>query len=166
MRLDSSSDPLDSEMCLRLADIIGTQENEELPDSPESPDESLNSEIFVEEEHAAPQESVTSSRLLEYLEQAEQENSNSYFVTPPGSLRKINFQPICPLNDLEERRCSARTTTTGVIAPQLSFQPRQLDRGVRPTSVVLSKPAPGLGCCSKRLGIGRGNGCNFRYPRW
>ena len=97
MKLDSSLDTLDSEMCPRHEVIIETQEDEELPDSPESHHVSLKWEIFVEEEHAAPEESVTSSRILEYLEQAEQGNSSTYFVTTPVPLRKINFQPINPL---------------------------------------------------------------------
>ena len=55
MRLDSNLDSLDSEMCLQQEDIIESHEDEELPDSPESPEESLNSDIFVVEEHADPE---------------------------------------------------------------------------------------------------------------
>ena len=43
-------------------------------DSPESPDENLSSEIFIVE-HAAHEESATSSRVIEYLEQLQQEVS-------------------------------------------------------------------------------------------
>ena len=166
MRLDSTLDSFDSEMCLRKEDIIETQENVKLPGSPERPDESLNSEIFVVEEHAAPEESVTSSKVLEYLEQVNHEYSSSYFVTPSAPLTKLNFQQISPLNDLEERRSSAMTTITSVIAPHLSFQPRQPGRGVQPTSVAMSEPASGLGYCCKRVGIGRGHRYFLRFSRW
>ena len=70
-------------------------------DDSESPDESLSSEIFIVE-HAAHEESVTSNRVLEYLEQVQQEDSSSYFVIPPGTPRRIIFQPKSPLNDVEE----------------------------------------------------------------
>ena len=137
MRLDSNLESLDSEMCLRQEDIIETQEDEELPDSPESPDESLNSEIFVVEEHADPEESVTSSKVLEYLEQVNQEDSNSYFVTPPDPLRKINSQPISPLNYLEERRHIAKTISA--IAPQFSFHSKHDN----PTEAFVQQVWPG-----------------------
>ena len=41
MRLDSNAGRADS------GDLVETQEDEGLPDSPESPDESLNSEVFI-----------------------------------------------------------------------------------------------------------------------
>ena len=45
-------------------------------DSPESPDENRSSEIFIVG-HAAHEESATSSRVQEYLEQVHQEDSSS-----------------------------------------------------------------------------------------
>ena len=70
---------------------------EKLADSLESPDESLNSDIFVVKVQTATEESVSSSRIVEFLEQVDQEDSGSYFVTLPGPLRRINSSP---LNDL------------------------------------------------------------------
>ena len=150
MRLNSKVDCLESEMGHQQEDIIETQEDEELPDSPESSEESLNSEVFVVEKHWAPEESTSSSNTLKNLEQTNREDSSSYVDTPPGPLRKINPQPISPLNDLKEKKYTGRNTTTSAFAPKLSFLPRQPGRGVRPTSVALSQPAPGLGCCRKR----------------
>ena len=45
----------------------------------------------------------------------------------------------------------SNTTDARVELRQLSFLPRQPGRGVRPTRVALSQPAPGLGCCCKRI---------------
>ena len=67
-------------------------------DSPESPGESLSSEIFVVEQ-ADHEESTTSSRVLKFLEQVCQEDSSSYFVTPPGTPRKMYFLPASPPKD-------------------------------------------------------------------
>ena len=69
-------------------------------DNPESPDKTLSSEIFTAEQ-AAHEESVTSSRVIKYLEQVQQEDSSSYFVTPPDIPRRIDFHPICPLRKRE-----------------------------------------------------------------
>ena len=77
---------------------------EEHADSPESCDESVNSEIFVVEGHPAPKEAVLSSQVLQYLKQVAQEDSNSYFVTSPGPLKKVCLQTTSPLNDLEKKK--------------------------------------------------------------
>ena len=70
----------------------------EIVESPESPDEefeeartddSTNSEIFIVDNHKRPSpRSVTSATVTKYLEQIAQEDSNSYFVTPPGPTKK------------------------------------------------------------------------------
>ena len=73
---------------------------EVIADSPESPDESLSSDIFIVEAPAVQTESVTSSKVAEYLEKVQQEDASSYFVTPPGPLRRINLLTTSPLNDL------------------------------------------------------------------
>ena len=56
-----------------------------MADSPESPDESLSSDIFVVEASANDTESITSSKAADYLEKVRQEDSSSYFNTPPGT---------------------------------------------------------------------------------
>ena len=74
-----------------ISDTEETQEDlceEQLADSPESPDENLKTEIFIVDGHSAPKESTSSSKILEYPGQVNQEDSSSYFVTPPGPLRK------------------------------------------------------------------------------
>ena len=35
-----------------------------------------------------------------------------------------------------------------------------------PITTPLSQPAPGLACGCRRMKIGRGHGCNLRFPRW
>ena len=61
---------------------------EVMADSPESPDESLSSDIFVVENSANDKESITSSKVAEYLEKVYQEDSSSYFNTPPERRRR------------------------------------------------------------------------------
>ena len=46
------------------------------------------SQNFIVDGHSAPKESTSSSKILEYPGQVNQEDSSSYFVTPPGPLRK------------------------------------------------------------------------------
>ena len=78
------------------------QTSEENPDSPESSDESMSSNVFVVEEAISNEGSFSSSKVAEYLEKVHQEDSSSYFVTPLGTPRKINFAHASPLNDLGE----------------------------------------------------------------
>ena len=135
-------------------------EEETMADSPESPDESLSSDIFVVEPSADDKESTTSSKVAEYLEKVHQEDASSYFNTPPGTPRMINFLQASPLNDLERRVQPVATTPT--IASQL----RAPGRVNLPTRAALSQPAPGLACGCRRLKIGRGHGGNLRFPRF
>ena len=58
------------------------RQNEDVPDSPESPDESMCSDVFAVEESPDNAESITSSRVEEYLEMVQQKDSASYFITP------------------------------------------------------------------------------------
>ena len=112
--LNSSLDSLDTDCKrLKLGNSFETVESGEYPDtsenneageiieSPESPDEQpgeydsndmTNSEIFVVEGHKR-----TSTQSVN-------EDADSYFVTPPGPLKKINTMSMSPLNDLEKRR--------------------------------------------------------------
>ena len=110
-------------------------------DSTESPDGSLSSEIFIVE-YAAHEESTPSTRVLEHLEQVQQEDSNSYFVTPPGTPRRRSIQPLSPLNDLEDRRDKAVSASTSESVPQLSLQPRQPVKGVLPEKWPCHSPLP------------------------
>ena len=134
-------------------------EEEVMADSPESADESLSSDIFVVEPSADEKESTTSSKVAEYLEKVHQEDASSYFNTPPGTPRMINFLQASPLNDLERRVQPVATTPT--IASQL----RAPGRVNLPTRAALSQPAPGLACGCRRLKIGRGHGGNLRFPK-
>ena len=130
-----------------------------MADSPESPDESLSSDIFVVETSANDKESITSSKVAEYLGKVRQEDASSYFNTPPGTPKKINFLQASPLNDLERR--VQTVTTTPTIASQLRV-PGSVNLLTR---AALSQPAPGLACGCRRLKIGRGHGGNLRFPK-
>ena len=100
-------------------------------DSSESPDESLNSEVFIVEQ-TVHEESTTSARILECLEQVHKDDSGSYFSTPPGTPRKINFQPASPLNDLGEPH-NTHTTPAHKSGPlSMTLMMRQPGRGVFP----------------------------------
>ena len=103
-----------------------------IADSPESPDESMSSDIFVVEASANDEKSIASSKIAEYFEKVQQEDSSTYFNTPPGTPRKISFRPTSPLNDLEESRNIDDTAELGMSLPSLTFMPRQ------PGNVVLS----------------------------
>ena len=59
--------------------------DEGLPDSPETPDESMSSDIFIVEESPAREESMRSDKVAEHLERVRREDSSSYFNTPPGT---------------------------------------------------------------------------------
>ena len=158
-------------------------DSEEAPaDSPESHDEqqkgednsSLNSGVFVVEGHYAhSSKSVTSTTVADYLEYVAREDASSFFVTPPGPLRRVNLRPISPLNDLEERGTAATSSKRNNNYEQFQhqlFQFCQPGRAFRPMTVALSQSAPGLDCGCRRVGYGRGHGCTaklanryFRY---
>ena len=127
--------------------------------------ESMSSDIIIVEEPPAEEESMTSDKVAEYLEKVRQQDSSSYFNTPPSTPRRISFKPASPLNDLGEKRNNSTTLETSMELPLLAFAPRQPGRSVLPKGVALSQPAPGLGCSCKRIGIGRGHGCNLRFPK-
>ena len=95
-------------------DFSENNEAGEIIESPESPDEQpgeydsnnmTNSEVFVVEGHKQTStQSVTSEVIADSLEQVVNEDADSYFVTPPGPLKKINMKPMSPMKDLEVRR--------------------------------------------------------------
>ena len=105
MKLDHSLESLELESHNHEANS-NTRRDEGLPDSPESPDESMSSDIFIVEEPSAGEESMTSDKVAEYLERVRQEDSSSYFNTPSGTPRRINFKPVSLLNDLEEKKAT------------------------------------------------------------
>ena len=162
MKLDHSLESLVSESH-NYEGNSNKRRDEGLPDSPESPDESMSSDILVVEETPTGEESMTSDKVAEYLERVLQEDSSSYFNTLPGTPRSISFKSASPLNDLEEKRNHSTTPETSMELPPLTFVPRQPGIGGFPRGVALSQPAPGS---CKRVGIGRGHGCNLRIPRW
>ena len=124
------------------------------------------SDVFVVEEPASQSDSATSSRVLEYLEQVNQEDADSYFETPPGSPKKINFLPVSSLNDLDEPREVNTSNSPSTENNSMTFLPRLPGGGFNPRRPALSQPAPGLACGCRRVGIGRGHGCNARFPKW
>ena len=115
-----------------------------LADSPESPDESMSPDIFVVEAPANDEKLITSSKVAEYLEKVRQEDSSSYFNTPPGPPRKISFRTARPLNDFEERRNINDTAELGMSLSSLTLMPRQPGNNVLSRLVALSQPAPGF----------------------
>ena len=164
IRLNSSLSSIDSSSYPQQEGNAVAQAGEEIPDSPESPDESMSSDVFVVEEASGNEPSFSSSKVAEYLEKVYQEDSSSYFVTPLGTPRKINFTHASPLNDLEAGRSFDDSEETEMRPPPLTFLPRQ--PGVFHRGVALSQPAPGLDCHCRRVGIGRGHGCSLRFPKW
>ena len=164
LELNISYESIDTASLPNAESVPEVQQKEGPADSPESPDESMNSEVFIVEQTNS-EESTTSTRILEYLEQVHQEDSGSYFSTPPGTPRKISFRPISPLNDLEEPNINHTTAVHNPGLLSTTFMMRQPGRAVFPTGVALSQPAPGLACGCRRLRIGRGHGCNLRFPR-
>ena len=63
-------------------------EEETMADSPESPDPSLNSDVFVvEKPHEEETSSMTSSEVAEFIRQATEDDASSYFESPRGPLR-------------------------------------------------------------------------------
>ena len=164
IKLNSSLSSIDSNSYPHQERNDVAQTSEEIPDSPESPDESMSSDVFVIEEAISNEGSISSSKVAEYLEKVHQEDSSSYFITPLGTPMKINIGPASPLNDLEVRRSFDGPEDTETRPPPLMFLPRQ--PGIFPRGVALSQPAPGLDCHCRRLGIGRGHGCSLRFPKW
>ena len=74
---------------LRTDELANSEAEEEqclvqnYADSPESPDPSLNSDVFVvEKPHAVETTSMTSSDFAEFVRQATEDDADSYFVTP------------------------------------------------------------------------------------
>ena len=167
MRLNSSLDSLEPELHAQQEEAVKRQD-EELPDSPETSDESMNSEaeIFIVEEPATLEGSVTISKVAKYLEEAQKKDSNSYFNTPPGPLRRISFLPISLPNDVERERNYAGPSAPNVHVPQSPLLPCQPGRGFPPTRRALSQPSPGLGCSGRRIAIGTGHNSSLRLPRW
>ena len=149
-------------------------EEEIIADSPESPDPSLNSDVFVvEKPHEEETSSMTSSKVAEYIRQATKDDANSYFESPRGPLRVWGEQKKESLNDLDEERGPAvmppsrdQAVDPNVYELQYPFyQPRFQGRTIRPMTVALSQSAPGLGCGCLRVGVGRGHGRTARFAK-
>ena len=145
LSLNSSLESVEPETYAPRQNPTGRQ-NEDLPDSPESPDKSMCSDIFVVEESPDNAESITSSRVAEYLGMVQQEDSASYFITPPGTPRKISFNPASPQNDLQEKSSIGGSEDLETRLPPWTFMRRQPGRSAFPRGVAVSQPAPGLDC--------------------
>ena len=76
-----------------------------IADSPESPDPSLNLDVFVvEKPHVEETSSITSSHIAEFVRQATGDDASSYFESPRGPLRIWEEPNRESLNDLNEER--------------------------------------------------------------
>ena len=145
MKLDSSLESLSPENrhnssveSLHSAMIESPESPDELGNSNES-DADDNSGVSIVESHKPPSaESITSTVKVDFLEQVREEDASSYFVTPPGPLKKVNVQPISPLNDLQKRTCTIATTL------MIASQARTPGCVNFPTRAALSQPAPVL----------------------
>ena len=83
MRLISSLESLEPETYAPRQEFAASRD-EELPDSPESPNENVCSDVFIVEAPTIDEESITSSKVAKYHERVQQEDSDSHFITPPA----------------------------------------------------------------------------------
>ena len=141
LRLNLSYESIDSAVLPNSELVPEVPQKEGPADSPESPDESLNSEVFIVEQSNSD-ESTTSTRILEYLEQVRQEDSGSYFSTPPRTPREISFQPTSPLNDLEEPSITHMTAVHNQGPLSMTLMMRQPGRAVFPEEWPCHSPLP------------------------
>ena len=188
--LNSSLDSIDMDCKrLKLDNSFETVESGEYPnsprkyedgekiESPESPEEcntidTTNSGVFIVESHKQTSfQSIDSAIITEYLEQIANEDADSYFVTPPGPLKRINTFSASPLNDLEERREVSVPPEKPEVKnsygryPSQPFQVRLPGYAARLMTVALSQSAPGLDCGCRRVGYGRGHGCTTKLAK-
>ena len=152
-------------------------EDGEIIENPESPDECntndiTNSGIFIVESHRqSSSQSVDSAIITEYLEQVANADADSYLVTPPGPLKRINTITASPLNDLEERGDARIPPGKSVEKnsygryPCQKFQLRLPGYAARPMTVALSQSALGLECGCRRVGYGRSHGCTAKLAK-
>ena len=140
-------------------------EEEIIADSPESPDPSLNSDVFVvEKPHEVETSSMTSSKVAEYIRQATKDDANSYFESLRSPLRVWGEQKERGPAVMPPSRDQA--VDPNVYGLQYPFyQPRFQGRTIRPMTVALSQSASGLGCGCLRVGFGRGHGCTARFAK-
>ena len=105
MRLNSSLESLDMEEIINEKADRELDCEQELADSPKSPDPSLNSDVFiVEKPNVEETSSITSSDIARFVEEATVGDADSYFETPPGPLRCWEEPNRESLNDLNEER--------------------------------------------------------------
>ena len=129
MRLNSSFESLNAEEF-----TIARMDKEQCPeqeyaDSPEIPDPSLNSDVFVvEKPHVEETSSITSSDIAEFVRQATEDDADSYFESPHGLLRIWGETKRESLNDLNEERGPA-------------VKPLSRDHAVDPNFYELQNPS-------------------------
>ena len=116
-----------------------------IADSPESPDPSLNSDVFVvEKPHQEETSSMTSGKVAEFIGQATEDDASSYFESPRGPLRVWGEQKKESLDDLDEERGPAvmplsrdQAVDPNVYELQYPFyQPKFQGRTIRPMTVA------------------------------
>ena len=147
VRLDSSLESLGPEDYHKSSDESPHSTMIERPESPDvlenksRRDADDNLGVFLVESHEPPStESKTSAVIADFLDQVREDDVSSYFVTPPGPLKKVNVQPISTLHDLEKREYKDAATL------MLYSQLRIPGRATISTRAALSQPAPGLAC--------------------
>ena len=105
MRLNSSLESLDMEEIINEKMDREHDSEQEFADSPESPDPSLNSDVFiVEKPNAEETSSIASNDIARFVGEATVGGNDSYFETPPGPLRRWEEPNRESLNDLNEER--------------------------------------------------------------
>ena len=82
MRLNSSLESLEPKTYAPRKESAASRD-EELPTAPESSTREC-SDVFVVEEPTTHEESITSRKVAENFAQVQQEDSDSYFITPPA----------------------------------------------------------------------------------
>ena len=131
MRLNSTLESLETgELAIKSTKSIDSTMKES-PESPDEDDSRSNSGVFVVEGHCAPSpKSMTSVVIADYLEEVAREDASSYFVTPPGPLRRTVHQTMSPLNDLDAKKTISVERATIMSTPStcrsISINPGKL----------------------------------------
>ena len=145
MRLNSSLESLDMEEIKNDKVDKELDCEQETADSPENPDPSLSSDVFIVEKPKSEEtSSITSSDIARFVEEATVGDADSYFETPPGPLRRWKEPNRESPNDLNEERGPAvmplfkdNAADSNVYELQYPFyQPRFPGKIVRPDWAV------------------------------
>ena len=109
--------------------------------------------VIFERHRPVETQSKKTATIASYSEQVAQQDTEAYFVTPPGPIKRINIHGASPLNDLEEARIMTGDTQlegkaydVRLIVPRYPFRPIQLTARVfrLMTVSVTVRSQPGL----------------------